>query len=97
MRERVATIAPIAAVGGALGLCCGLPVLLSLGVLGAVTGLSVQSWALIGLGLVLGALGWARWVRRRRSHDARCRVSALRTPQDSTPDRSVSTTKGHQP
>jgi len=97
MRERVATIAPIADVGGALGLCCGLPVLLSLGVLGAVTGLSVSSWALIGLGLVLGALGWARWVRRRRSHDARCRVSALRTPKDSTPDRSVSTTKGHQP
>ncbi len=97
MRERAATIAPIAAVGGVLGLCCGLPVLFSLGVLGAVTGLSVQSWALIGLGLVLGALGWARWVRRRRSHDARCRVSALRTPQDSTPDRSVSTTKGHQP
>ncbi len=97
VRERVPALLPFAAVGGVLGLCCGLPVLFSLGVLGAVTGLSVSSRALIGLGLVLGALGWARWVRRRRSHDARCRVSALRTPQDSAPDRSVSTTKGHQP
>jgi hypothetical protein len=97
VRERVPALVPFAAVGGVLGLCCGLPVLFSLGVLGAVAGLSVSSWALIGLGLVLGALGWARWVWRRRSTAARCRVSALRTPQDSTPDRCVSTTKGHQP
>ena len=48
------------------GICCGLPVLLSLGVLGAVAGVSLQSWALIGVGLVLVVLGWVTRVRRRR-------------------------------
>jgi len=66
MRERIATVGPIAAVAGALGLCCGLPVLFSLGVMGAITGLSVQNWALTGLGLGLAALGWARTRRRPR-------------------------------
>lgn len=47
----------MAAVVGAAGICCGLPALLSLGVLGAVAGMSVQSWALIGVGLVLVVLG----------------------------------------
>ncbi len=97
MRDRVATIAPIAAVGGALGLCCGLPVLLSLGVLSAVAGVSVQSWALIGLGLVLAALGWARWVRRRRSTEPSCHVGGLRAPQDPAPDQSFGTTTGNHP
>ncbi len=63
MRERIATIGPIAAVAGAFGLCCGLPVLLSFGVLGAIAGWSLQSWALIGVGLVLTAVGWARCAR----------------------------------
>ncbi len=74
MRDRSATIAPVAAVAGALGLCCGLPVLLSLGVAGAIAGWSLQSWALIGLGLVLAPLGWARVVRGRR-HDKSCQQS----------------------
>jgi hypothetical protein len=56
----------VAVVGGAVGICCGLPVLLSLGVLGAVAGMSLQSWALIGVGLVLVVLGWVTRVRRRR-------------------------------
>ena len=72
MRERGSSISPIAAVAGVLGLCCGLPVLLSLGVLGAVAGLSMQSWALIGLGLGLAAFGWARRANRRRSADPSC-------------------------
>ncbi|UUW87745.1 hypothetical protein [Pimelobacter simplex] len=54
------------AVVGAVGICCGLPVLLSLGLLGAVAGMSLQSWALIGVGLVLVVLGWVTRVRRRR-------------------------------
>ncbi|MGB7448618.1 MAG: hypothetical protein WA892_05770 [Ornithinimicrobium sp.] len=68
MRDRIAPIAPVAAIAGALGLCCGLPVLLSLGVVGAIAGWSLQSWALIGLGLALTAPGRARLVRGRR-HD----------------------------
>ncbi|MBD8869320.1 hypothetical protein [Nocardioides donggukensis] len=66
MPERMTTFGPIAAVAGAVGLCCGLPLLLSLGVLGAVAGLSLQSWALIGLGLLLALVGGARWARHGR-------------------------------
>ena len=62
MRDRITTIGPIAAMAGAIGLCCGLPVLLSLGI----AGWSLQSSVLIGLGLALAAAGCARWVRGRR-------------------------------
>lgn len=79
MRDRTATIGPIAAVAGALGLCCGLPVLLSLGVVGAIAGWSLQSWALIGVGLALAALGWARMVRGRR-HDKSCQPPGAAAP-----------------
>ena len=66
MRERTSDATPviaIAGVAGVLGLCCGLPVLLSLGVLGTLAGLSLQSWALIGVGLVVAVVGAARWMR----------------------------------
>lgn len=85
MRDPIGTIGPIAAVAGALGLCCGLPVLLSLGVLGAVAGLSLQSWALIGLGLVLAAAGWARWAKHRRSPGLTCDLGSPGAHQDATP------------
>lgn len=64
MRDRITTIGPIAAMAGVVGLCCGLPVLFSLGIAGAIAGWSLQSWALTGL--VLAAAGWARWARGRR-------------------------------
>ena len=66
MLDRVGVVGPVAVVVGVVGICCGLPVLLSLGVLGAVAGMSLQSWALIGVGLVLVVLGWVTRVRRRR-------------------------------
>ena len=66
MRDRMTTIGTIAALAGAIGLCCGLPVLFSLGIAGAIAGWSLQSWVLIGLGLVLATAGWARWARGRR-------------------------------
>ncbi|MDZ7883654.1 MAG: hypothetical protein U5N53_12390 [Mycobacterium sp.] len=95
-----ATIAPLAAVAaavaGVLGFCCGLPVLLSLGVLGAGAGLSMQNRALIGLGLVLAAFGWSRRAQRRRSADDMCGVSGPRTPRDPDTDKTPDTfTKGH--
>lgn len=65
MRERVGFFTPVAAVVGMLGVCCGLPVLLSLGVLGAGAGVSAQSWALVAAGLVLAVAGWVRPSRRR--------------------------------
>ncbi len=71
MRDRIATMGPIAAVAGAFGLCCGLPLLLSMGVVGALAGWSLQSWGLLGVGLALASVGWARWAVRRR-HDQTC-------------------------
>jgi hypothetical protein len=62
MRDRITTIGPIAAMAGAIGLYCGLPVLLSLAPSPAG---SLQNWVLIGLGVALAAAGWARWVRGR--------------------------------
>lgn len=91
MRDRAATTAPIAAIAGVLGLCCGLPVLVSLGVMGAVAGLSLQSWALIGLGLVLAVVGGAPRARRRRRTDPRCETGGPRAPQDPVPDQSLDT------
>lgn len=82
MRDRGSSIAPITAAAGVIGLCCGLPVLLSLGVLGAVAGLSLQSWVLIGLGLGLGVLGWARRVKSRGSANPNRDVAGPRAPQD---------------
>lgn len=96
MRDRITTIGPIAATADAIGLCCGLPVLLSLGIAGAIAGWSLQSWVLIGLGLALAAAGWARWVRGRRrnrpSHSPRPTVHTDTSPAqnaDSSTDLTV--------
>ena len=72
MRDRIGTLGPIAAVAGVFGLCCGLPVLLSLGVVGAIAGWSLQSAAQIGLGVALLAVGLARWAKHPRSPDLTC-------------------------
>lgn len=68
------------------------------GVLGAVAGPSAQSWALIGLGLVLAILGWTRQARHRR----RIHSYELGRPcpgLQPTPDQSPNTTapKGNHP
>ncbi|GAB3662943.1 hypothetical protein GCM10027596_25290 [Nocardioides korecus] len=102
MRDRIATMWPIAAFAGMLGLCCGLPILLSLGVAGAIAGWSLQSWALMGLGLVLAALGYAR-ISRGRRHDKSCHRPEATVPgaaatahtTDSTTD--ASATKKESP
>ncbi len=95
VRNRVSFCAPIAALGGVLGLCCGLLLLLSLGVLGAAAGLSLQSWALIGAGLVLAAVGLARLLRRHNSRDPSCDICRARASQERPPDESLDTaTKG---
>lgn len=91
MRERVATIAPIAAVAGGAGLCCGMPVLLSLGAGVGIAGWSLQSWALIGLGVVLAAAGWTRWARGRR-HDRTCHRPGRGAPLDTAPGQSAEST-----
>lgn len=55
----------LAALFGAVGICCGLPVLATLGLLGFLAGVSLASWTLVGLGVVLAVLG-LRNVRERR-------------------------------
>jgi len=60
MRERISTVGVTGALVGALGLCCGLPVLLALGSLGALAGITWGSWLLIGVGLVTLAVGIRR-------------------------------------
>jgi len=91
MRDRMATLGPIAAVAGAFGLCCGLPVLLSMGVVGVIVGSSLQSWALIGLGLVLATVGWARWARGRQ-RDHTCHRPAPVAPVDEAPEQTADIT-----
>lgn len=67
MRDR-AVVAAAGAVLGMVGLCCGLPVLLSLGFLGAVAGISLGSWVLIVAGLATVAFGLRhRYQRGTRS------------------------------
>jgi hypothetical protein len=86
MGERVGFAAPGAAVVGMVGLCCGLPVLLSLGVLGAAAGVSAQSWALVAAGLVVAMAGWVRWSRRRAGEpaDATSDTTCEKTSRDSS-------------
>jgi len=91
VRDRTATLGPIAAAVGALGLCCGLPVLLSMGVVGAIAGWSLQSWALIGLGLAVAAVGWTRWARSRRDDDT-CRRPVSSTHGDAAHDQTADST-----
>jgi len=65
MRDRMSAVGATGAVLGVFGLCCGIPVLLSLGFLGAFAGISLGSWALIALGLATVAFGvWRRQLHR---------------------------------
>lgn len=70
MPERSAVLAAGAALAAALGLCCGLPILWSLGVVGAIAGWSLESWFLLGIGLTLAALGGARHLGGRADKSA---------------------------
>ncbi len=79
MREQTVVLAPVAVVAGALGLCCGLPVLLSLGVVGAIAGWSLQSWVLVSIGIALAAFGGLRYVRHLNS---RRRTSREEVPHE---------------
>ena len=78
-RSSPASLAGLLAVG--LGVCCGIPVLASLGVLGAIAGSSTRSWFLVAIGVTAVAIeSWRWWHRRaprRQSND---------TPSSNTPD-----------
>lgn len=54
--------------GLAVLVCCGVPWLLSAGAVGALAGVGLGNWLLIGAGLALLAVGIWRRVRRDRRH-----------------------------
>ena len=67
MRERTSGTGLLAAAAAVFGVCCGLPVLATLGALGLLAGLSTTSRVLIGLGAVATVIGgWTYLGRRRR-------------------------------
>lgn len=95
MRDRRAAVGPIVALSGALGVCCGLPMLLSLGVLGAVAGVSLQIWVVVGVGLALVGVGGTRWATRPASQN--CDLPAPRTaPSQCRPATDISRNEGHR-
>jgi len=82
MRETISTVGVTGALVGALGLCCGIPVLLALGSLGALAGITSGSWLLIALGLVTLAVG----IRRRQARGPRSAPHRfLRAPHHQDP------------
>jgi hypothetical protein len=61
--RRPRELAGLAAV--AVGVCCGLPMLLGAGAFGAATGIALGGTPAVAVGLAVGALGFLRWRRRR--------------------------------
>lgn len=56
----------VAVAAAALGICCGLPLLVSFGVLGLLAGLSSGTWALVVVGAIAVLLGGRRVLGRGR-------------------------------
>ena len=59
---------PLATGAAAFGLCCGLPLLGSLGVAGAVVGLGAGSRIAVVIAAILGVIAGLRWRRQRTCH-----------------------------
>lgn len=58
-------LVPLAAGIGALGMCCGLPVLASLGVTGLVAGVGAGSWLAVAVASFVVVIGVLRWRHQR--------------------------------
>jgi hypothetical protein len=52
----------------AAGVCCGLPILGSLGVAGVVVGAGTGSWLIAAAASITAVIGMVRWRRRRSCH-----------------------------
>lgn len=65
--EPRSTIVPLAAGVSVLGVCCGLPLLASAGVLGAIAGIGFGSWLIVALAAAVGLVGLVRWRRTAAS------------------------------
>lgn len=55
-----------------MGVCCGIPLLLSAGALGTLAGIGLRIWLIVAGGAVVAAVGLARWARNAAS----CNVPA---------------------
>ncbi len=61
--RRPGEMAGLAATG--LAVCCGLPLLLGAGAVGATVGIAVGSTFIAAVGVIVGVFGWRRWRHRR--------------------------------
>ena len=59
---------PVAAGAAAFGVCCGLPLLGSLGAAGVIAGLEVGSWITVAPASFIAVIGVLRWHRQRVCH-----------------------------
>lgn len=69
------SLVPVAAGAAALGVCCGLPLLGSLGVAGMIAGLGLGSWIAVAVASFVAVIGVLRW-RGQRSCDSRPGMAA---------------------
>jgi hypothetical protein len=84
--ETKAGLFGFAAVG--LAACCGLPLLASFGILGALAGIGIGNWVLIGAGMALGGVGAWHWRRATASETSPASVAELRpVPNQGGPPR----------
>ncbi|RLE19044.1 MAG: hypothetical protein DRJ50_12550 [Actinobacteria bacterium] len=79
MGEKASTVGPALGLAAVMGLCCGLPLLLSAGVVATAAGIGLGSWIIIGLALVAVVIGAVRW--RRNSN---CEVPETEANSDLT-------------
>lgn len=63
MGERASTIGSVGGLVALMGLCCGVPILASVGVAGAIAGIGFGSWIVIALACVVAVVGVIRWRR----------------------------------
>jgi uncharacterized membrane protein len=96
MRNRVSSIGPVATFAGALGLglgvCCGLPLVLSLGVAGAIAGWSLQRSVVIVLGIAMAAAGVLQIIRRRQ-HGQLCQPARAAASTEAATGRTAHSTE----
>lgn len=67
--ERKSTAGLFGLLAAGLGVCCGIPLLLSAGALGAVAGIGLGSWLVIVASVVAAAVGMWRWRQNAQSCD----------------------------
>jgi hypothetical protein len=80
MRERHQGLGWAAGLAGAFGICCGIPVLGTLGLLGFLAGLSLASWTLIGLATAAAVVGGLRLFKNRHRSAVVTSVAQLPPP-----------------